>query len=257
MTVDLIRLYPKIGLAKGDGRSNRGKPGRLWTIVFDGDDTLWDTQALYEAAKGEFIAFASQRNIRDPAIRERIDLVDARRVDILGFSPTRFPSTLVEVLRSYEAESQIGVSETDAKHVEAIGNSVFLRRARLVPLARNTLNRLREDYRLVLLTKGDLPTQTKRIAHSGLGNQFHAIYVAAKKDTATLRELFRRERINPSTTIVVGDSLRSDIRPALDIGVARAIWIPRGTWLYETASKVRSHRLLKVRRLSRIRDILK
>jgi putative hydrolase of the HAD superfamily len=221
------------------------------TLVFDGDDTLWQTQVLYEQAKDEFEAFLAAKGLADPTVRRKIDAVDAERVRLMGFSRERFPSSLLEVARDLAREGLISLRAADESVILAIGRAVFSRQPQPTSTAKRTLRKLRDRFRLILLTKGDRDVQSQRITSSGLTRSFDAIYISDRKDASTFRTLIRKERLNPSHVIVVGDSI-----PALKSGVGRAIWIPADVWTFETAGEPWSRRFLKLRSLSRLPQIL-
>ena len=110
-----------------------------------------------------------------------------------------------------------------------------------LPGVEHALAELSQDYRLVLITKGDLLHQEQKLAASGLGDLFVAVEIASEKDASTYARVFARHGTGPAEAAMVGNSMRSDILPALDAG-AWAAHIPyRMTWAHEMAEPPTEH----------------
>jgi putative hydrolase of the HAD superfamily len=232
---------------------SRGDPVRFQAIVFDGDDTLWKTQQLYESAKDRFERLCKNSGLWDKSIREYVDVLDSRRVKLHGFSQSRFPGSLVETLNVYRTLRGLPPSKKATTAALRIGKGVFSRKAPLQSGARTVLRELARKYRLILVTKGSRPVQQRRVSESGLEKYFHMIYIVEDKTTQVLRSICRREELNPYRVLFVGDSLRSDVRPALAIG-ATAVWIPSRSWRFERGQQPRSKRFIE---LTALRGLLK
>jgi putative hydrolase of the HAD superfamily len=228
---------------------------RTEAIIFDGDDTLWMTQPLYETAKDQFEALCREVGVWDPSIRQRVDAVDGERVELLGFSKERFPGSLVQVLDCARTARGLPKSKMLASKALRIGKSVFSTKAPLRAGARATLQHLATRYRLLLVTKGDSSVQLRRLRDSELAKFFGAVYVVKDKTPQMLRDIFRQEKVAASRVLVVGDSLRSDVKPALAIG-ASAVWIPAPTWHFEHSKRPRSKRFIELESLSGLSTIL-
>lgn len=201
-------------------------------VIFDGDDTLWETQPLYEAAKQDFVLLLRQHGIVHDAAVALLDEIDAEQVLSLGFSRERFPSSMV---RAYEEVcSDLGLTPNLELRTKllGIGRSVFEKVPRLYSDAVRSLKSLRDRYVLVLATKGDLEVQRKKIAALRLRRYFDQTYIVEEKTDREYLEIVNDLQIGPSCVWVVGNSVRSDINPALRAGL-RAILIPRGNWEYE------------------------
>lgn len=231
------------------------RSGRFDAILFDADDTLWRTQRLYEIAKDQFEALCRRMGVWDSEVRERLDALDLERVKTLGLSPARFPGSMVETLRVYLAAHSLPRSKAATVRARQIGKHVFRKRASLQPGARSLLRRLRSRYRLILFTKGSRAVQMRRLRESGLLKYFDAVHVVGYKSRDSLLKLCRIEELTPSRVLVVGDSLRSDIKPALAIG-ATGVWIPAQSWRLEHGKKPRSKRFVELPALSDLPAIL-
>lgn len=227
----------------------------LELIAFDGDDTLWNTQHLYEAAKDEFEELCKGIGAWDSALRKEIDNVDARRVATLGFSSVRFPGSLVEVLNSYATRNGTKLSKSTIDRVREIGEGVFRASSPVQAGVPSLLQALSQHYRLILITKGDPVVQRRRLDGSGLRKYFESVHIVEDKSADILRGIFVSKGVDPSHVLVVGDSLRSDIRPALDVGAA-AVWIPSQGWHYERAEDPVSGRFAQAGSLEDLHALL-
>jgi putative hydrolase of the HAD superfamily len=153
----------------------------------------------------------------------------------MGFSRERFPSSMV---RTYEhlcrAEGRTPRPELQER-LFSIGYSVFQKTPHLYPDALEVLYSLRQTYTLVLATKGDREVQSDRIKALRLGPYFDRIYILERKTEEEYLLIVQELGIAPSQIYVIGNSVRSDINPAIRAGL-RAILIPRGEWEYEKST---------------------
>lgn len=205
-------------------------------VIFDGDDTLWSTEPLYDAARArarDAVSSSGHDGAAWEALQRRLDL---ENVATLGYSPKRFPLSCVQ---AYEQICRRQGQRCDAAVVAAVheaAHAVFSTDAPLMASARATLSRLtRRGARLALLTKGDLTVQKRRLAHSGLAAFFDEVRIVTEKTPAALEELASCLGVAKSGTWVVGNSLRSDVLPALALGL-RAIWIDAHVWEHERSA---------------------
>ena len=213
------------------------------------------TQPLYEKAKLRFGRLVSQLGLAAHQVRSRIDEIDSAQVATHGFSRHRFPRSLVLALNSYERSHQFKADTESRRKALHIGREVFSGPTPLVRRARSSLRALRKRFKLLLVTKGDPIVQRRRIREAGLAGYFDSIYVVRDKTPERLREILKKEGAASEEVAMVGDSLRSDIRPALEIG-ATAVWIPSSGWDYEHAELPRSQRFYRAKSLSDLAETL-
>lgn len=226
-------------------------------IVFDGDDTLWETEGLYDAARQEARAIVEAAGL-DGARWEQLEReIDVANVAVLGHSADRFPDSC---LRAYD----VLVSETgrtpDAgirDQIRAAARSVFSRRAPVVPGAKETLSALRASGKvLILLTKGDRKVQWRRVCDSGLAEFFDLIEIVEEKTPETIRAVLAHVGIDVDRAISVGNSVRSDILPSLAAGV-QPVWIDAHVWEYErTHPAFPSDRVIELSDLTRLLEVV-
>jgi putative hydrolase of the HAD superfamily len=204
-------------------------------VVFDGDDTLWSTEHLYDDARKEAREIVAAAGL-DPALWEQIERrIDVENVAKLGYGTERFP---VSCVQAYEEVCRSEGKTVDARigdRVRRAACTVFERDPPLVPGARETLRGLRErGVRLALLTKGDRRLQQRRIDRSGLHGFFDAIRVVPEKSPDEIRAIVAVLGLEVESVWMVGNSIRSDVLPAVAAGL-RAAWINAHVWEYERA----------------------
>jgi len=196
--------------------------------VFDGDDTLWWTEPLYDEARraaGRFVAGAGV----DPEAWDRLERrLDVENVARLGFSQERFPASCVEAYRALASPPSLAVEVA----VHRAASAVFGCTAPPAPGARAVLEALAGSHHLVLLTKGDAEVQQRRVRASGLDDLLPTVEVVVEKGRGHFAELLQRFGASPEASWSIGNSWRSDIEPALAVGM-RAVWIDAPVWEYE------------------------
>jgi putative hydrolase of the HAD superfamily len=204
----------------------------LRTIIFDGDDTLWETQILYERAKESFYSLMQQLGFEGSNVRTQLSITDVENFKSMGFAKQRFPRSLVDVYKTLSRDNSMAIRPDIVEAVENIGNSVYDRQSVLKPHVHETLEKLSQYARLLLYTGGDLVVQRNRVDKSGLGHYFQMVYIVSRKEKRELAKILLDQNLKTSHTWMVGNSLKSDINPALLLGL-RCIWFKGGTWEYD------------------------
>jgi putative hydrolase of the HAD superfamily len=220
-------------------------------LIFDGDDTLWRTMPLYTAAKRRFFRLMERVGFPRPLVEPRFERLDRQNVDKWGFTVERFRTSMIETYREFAKQRRVAPDERIEGRIAVIAFSVTRGRARTVASAREVLQALRPAFRLVLLTKGERNVQERRIADSSLQEFFDAVRIVARKDEDAFRAVIDDLGVSADRVWSIGDSLRSDIHPAIHAG-ARAVWIPRPTWSYEHDAPIPG-----VRRVRSLRELPK
>jgi putative hydrolase of the HAD superfamily len=231
----------------------RARPG----VVFDGDDTLWSTEPLYDEARSIARAIVAACGL-DPERWESLERqIDVENVALLGYSPERFPTSCVQAYEAVVGSGQPADAAT-AERIRAAARSVFERDPPLLPGALETLSMLRaRDIRLALLTKGDHEVQLRRIASSGLAALFDVIEIVPEKSPETIRLVTATLGVKPASAWMVGNSMRSDVLPALAAGL-HAIWIDAHVWEHErTHDHLVDDRVVVASTLTDILEVIK
>lgn len=206
-------------------------------IIFDGDDTLWQTERLYDCARADARRAVEAAGLDGDEWEQRERLIDVENVARFGHSAKRFPTSCAEAYERLSEDGGQPVSSTVRTAVYEAAKSVFSRRAPLVRNAAEILESLRErGYALALLTKGDPTVQRRRIEQSGLARLFDLIEVVDHKTPETIASVLDRLGVSPSAALTVGNSVRSDVLPSLEAGVA-PVWVDAHVWEYEREHK--------------------
>lgn len=210
----------------------------LTTIGFDADDTLWQNESFFRLTQDRFLTALIDH--ADPHhLRERLEAAERRNLDYYGFGVKGFTlsmiETAVEVTEGRVPASVIG-------DLVAMGRELLEHPMELLPHARATVTALAQDYRLVLITKGDLLHQERKLAQSGLGDLFDGVEIVSDKTEATYRTIFTRHGTGADQALMVGNSLKSDVIPALQAG-SWGVHVPHvHEWSFEAAPVPADHR---------------
>jgi putative hydrolase of the HAD superfamily len=202
---------------------------RLSTIGFDADDTLWQNEELFRLTARRFAALIADHG-EPERISRRLLETEKRNLRIYGFGIKGFTLSMIETaIELTEGRVSAGV----IGEILAAGHEMLAHPVETLPHARDTLERLAGRYRLVLITKGDLFDQERKLAQSGLGDFFAAVEIVSDKTAATYQRIFTRLGDGPSRGMMVGNSLKSDIVPAILAG-SWGVHIPHPlTWVLE------------------------
>ena len=205
----------------------------LTTIGFDADDTLWQNEQFFRMTEDRFVAMLGEHG-EAAEISGRLLEAEKRNLGFYGFGIKGF------VLSMIETAIEITKGEVPAAvigEILAAGREMAAHPVETLPHARQTLEALSGDYRLVLITKGDLFDQERKLAQSGLGDFFHAVEIVSDKKAATYDRIFARHGDGAGRAMMVGNSLKSDILPALEAG-SWAVHVPHElTWVLEHAEE--------------------
>jgi putative hydrolase of the HAD superfamily len=204
---------------------------RLTTIGFDADDTLWQNEQFYQTTQAYFIELLKDH--ADPReLPGRLLNVMLRNVGHYGFGIKSFTLSMVETaIEVTEGRAPASV----IANILAAGREMAAHPVETLPHARETLEVLADKYRLVLITKGDLFDQERKIAQSGLGELFQAVEIVSGKNRSTYERVFNRHGDGPVRSMMIGNSLKSDVLPAIEAG-GWGVYVPHDlTWAYEHA----------------------
>jgi putative hydrolase of the HAD superfamily len=204
----------------------------LPVVVFDGDDTLWSTEPLYDRARQAARKIVDAAGLDAETWWEYQLRVDVHNVEHFGLSAERFPTSSVDAYEKLAAEAGRPVDAAPRDSIWSASASVFEVIAPIHPQAHAVLQKLQPDHRLVLLTQGDPRVQVKRIEDSGLGSLFDQIIIVAMKSSGVLGAIVDQFHIPHDNAWMVGNSIPSDINPAVAVGM-RAIWVDAHVWSHE------------------------
>ena len=196
-------------------------------VAFDADDTLWKGEDSFQAAEARFAELV------DPHAPAGIDVLDAlhavERLDIAsqGYGVKAFTLSMV---RAAIDMTDGAVPTSVIRELVEIGAAMLIEPVHLLPHVPEVLDRVGRHTRLVMITKGDLVHQTRKVTTSGLEHHFSDIEIVLEKDAEIYAKVLRRLGVEPDRFCMVGNSVRSDVLPVLELG-AHAVHVPyHVTW---------------------------
>ena len=201
-------------------------------IGLDADDTLWHSEDGFHTVTGRFCELL-QPYAQDPSnLATTLDMVERRNMALFGYGVKSFTLSMVEA--AIEVSGGAVPAETIQQLVDE-GRTLLARPVDLLEGVEEALAAIAARYRLVVITKGDLLHQEQKFHASGLDRHVEEIAVVSEKDVRTYRRLVDRYGVEPGGFLMVGNSIRSDILPVLELG-GRAVHIPyEYLWGHEVA----------------------
>jgi putative hydrolase of the HAD superfamily len=184
------------------------------SIAFDADDTLWHNERHFAEAQRSF-----QYLLADYVDPDQADAVlletEKRNIPLYGFGVKGFVLSMLEAASTL-TERQASSLLNDS--ILALGRQMLSHPVELLPNVTEVLAQLHGKYALMLITKGDLVHQERKIAHSGLADFFHHIDIVSDKNAETYQRIFDQHGHGARRAMMIGNSLKSDVLPALEAG---------------------------------------
>lgn len=226
---------------------------RITTIALDADDTLWQNEQYFRLTEQRFSDLL--RDYTDaPDLTERLISATARNLQFYGFGAKGFALSMVETALEVTDHRVPGtvIAEILAAARELVNFPI-----ETLPYVDQALEQLQDRYRLILVTKGDLFDQERKLAASGLADYFAAVEVVSDKSEPVYRRIFERHTEGAEHSIMAGNSLKSDILPALNAG-AFAAYVPHDlTWSYEHAEEPANEpRYVRIEHLGQLQEAI-
>ena len=210
--------------------------GKAFEVVgFDADDTLWRSEDSFVEAEAVFVELVAPHAPDGIDVTDALHAIESDNIPVSGYGVKAFALSMV----------QAAVTATSGRVPASVigqlvdhAHDMLMQPVELLDGVPEALAAVGRTHRLVLITKGDLVHQTRKITTSGLEHHFEHLSVVLEKDPATYRRLLGEWGVDPSTFLFVGNSIRSDVLPLLEIG-AHGVHIPyHVTWQHEV---VRHH----------------
>jgi putative hydrolase of the HAD superfamily len=209
----------------------------ITTVGLDADDTLWHNETIFRLTQARFLELVRD-HADEPTTQARLAEVERRNLRLYGYGIKGFTLSMLETameLCDGEAPAHI------VREILAAGREMIAHPVETLPGVDEALSELAERYRLILITKGDLLDQERKLAASGLGDLFAAVEIVSEKDRGTYDRVFTRHGTGPAEAVMAGNSMKSDVLPALEAG-AWAVHIPYAvTWAHELADAPEGH----------------
>lgn len=218
-------------------------------IAFDADDTLWHNEQFFRETEEKFSAMLEEFLPVHASQRELL-AIEIKNIDLYGYGIKAFMLSMIE------AAIQITNARISAASIEkiiALGKEMLDKPVVLLPEVESVLLLLSQKYRLVVATKGDLLDQERKLKKSGLSKYFHHVEIMTEKKEADYEKLIRHLDIVPQEFAMIGNSLKSDVLPILQLG-GFGIHIPyHTTWVHETVdAEIKSDRFFHFENIKEI-----
>jgi putative hydrolase of the HAD superfamily len=219
-------------------------------VALDADDTLWHNEPLFTSRREQFCALLARYEPAGVA-EDRLYEVEMRNLRHFGYGVKGFVLSMIETAVEMTGGRLEG---TDVRAIIDWGREMLAGPIDLLDGVAGAVESLARDYPVILVTKGDLLDQETKLARSGLGGLFKGIEIVSEKNAPVYRKVMARYAVQPDRFVMVGNSLRSDILPAVEAG-AHAVYIPyEMSWVHERVpddalSGATFHRIAHIREL--------
>lgn len=200
-------------------------------IGFDADDTLWHSEGYYQAANASFAEIVGRYvDLGDSGVHQRMLATERRNLALFGYGAKGMTLSMVETAIAITGQR---ISAADIHRLVETGKGVLQHPVELLPGIREAVEAVARDCPVVLITKGDLFHQEKKVAQSGLAGLFRRIEIVSEKNESTYRRLLEEFHCEPAQFLMVGNSMRSDIEPVVRLG-GWGVHVPyHVTWSHE------------------------
>lgn len=185
-------------------------------VGFDGDDTLWHSEGYYQHAGAEFERIVGRWiDVGNANVRSRLHAAERRNLALFGYGAKSMALSMVEAAIEL---TEGAISATDIHRIIGLGKTVLEHPVELLPGIRTAVEAVAAGHRVVLITKGDLFHQERKVAQSGLGDLFERIEIVSEKDRNSYARVVAECDAEPARFAMVGNSLRSDVEPVIALG---------------------------------------
>jgi putative hydrolase of the HAD superfamily len=200
-------------------------------VGFDGDDTLWHSQDYFDAAQAQFEAIIARYvDLDDARFRERVLATERANLALFGYGAKAMTLSMLETAIDV---TEARIDATDLRRLIDLGKAVLQHPVELLPGIRDAVEAVAAMHAVVLITKGDLFHQERKVARSGMADVFRRIEIVSEKDAAAYARVLAEFAVPPDQFVMVGNSLRSDIEPVVRLG-GWGVHVPYHlTWAHE------------------------
>ncbi|MEO9893794.1 HAD family hydrolase [Aurantibacter sp.] len=224
---------------------------KIKTIGFDADDTLWVNETYFREAEEKFADLLSGYETKNKVDQELFKM-EIQNLNLYGYGIKGFMLSMVESALDL---SNNQISQATIHEILNLGKKMINQEVELLDGVENVLSQLKDKYRLIVLTKGDLLDQERKLERSNLLHYFHHVEVLSDKKETNYSNLLEHLEIDVNEFLMIGNSLKSDVLPLINIG-AQAVHVPfHTTWQHEEVNvNENDFKYLKINNLT---DILK
>ncbi|MCZ4695089.1 HAD family hydrolase [Ancylomarina euxinus] len=221
-------------------------------IAFDADDTLWGNENYFYQTQNEYAQILSDYGCKE-AVLERLHSTEIKNLKLYGYGVKSYTLSMIEAALSLSFREVPG--ELVAK-ILALGAKMLTEPVQPMIHVQHVLEQLSQDHDLITITKGDLLDQNRKMKKSGLANYFSDVIVVSEKDDAAYQQIIDSRQIKAANFLMVGNSMKSDIVPVLNIG-GYGVHVPyEFTWEHEKlAEPVQHDKLFEINSMNEILDL--
>lgn len=189
---------------------------RFDLVGFDADDTLWHSECHFQEAHAAFERIiGSYIDLAEAGVQERLLATERRNIRLFGYGAKGMTLSMIETAIALTDER---ISASDLHRLVELGKAILQHPVELLPGIREAVEAVANDHRLLLITKGDLFHQERKVAESGLATVFHRIEIVSEKDVPTYARVLAECAVSAERFAMVGNSLKSDIAPVITLG---------------------------------------
>lgn len=207
------------------------------TVAFDADDTLWHNESFFRLTEERFTDLLRDHAAPDH-LAERLLAAERRNLGHYGYGIKGFMLSMIETAIEVTEDR---VPASVIREIIAAGQEMLAHPIDLLPHARDAVEAAAQTHRVLLVTKGDLLDQERKLAQSGLGDLFDGVEIVSEKTPAVYARIFAQHGDGAERAMMVGNSMKSDVRPAIDAG-GWGVFVPHGlSWALEHAEPPHDH----------------
>ena len=228
-------------------------------LIFDLDDTLVDTSAIFYAARESFVAFMREKRAPESLTREILSDVEDRNLARFGYVSER---SIVSMRETYEYLAERGKlvpSSADLRRIAAISGKGLYAMPKPMPYAKRLLAWCATRFRLAMVTRGSIALQQAKLSFLGVHARFEIVRVVNLKTADVFAKVADAMHVRPDVCVSIGDSMRFDILTALQVRM-RAIHViyprPAIQWEHDKAEGVRDPNMKEATSLQGVRALL-
>lgn len=227
---------------------------KIKVIGFDADDTLWVNETYFRDAEEKFADLLEGYETKNK-IDQELFRMEIKNLDLYGYGIKGFMLSMIE---SALELSNNQLSQATIGEILNLGKEMLQQPVVLLKGVKKVLDELKGRYRLIVLTKGDLLDQERKLEKSGLSEYFHHVEVLSDKKEENYLHLLNHLQIDVNEFLMIGNSLKSDVIPLLKIG-SQAVHVPfHTTWQHEEVKvEENEYKYLKINNLKDILEYLK
>lgn len=237
-------------------RDTKPEKMQFEVVLIDADDTLWENYFYFEKARETFLNFMEKQGFDREEVNYYLNHFDTKRLEDIGFGSNGFKKAMEFTINHFYRMANKKLSEVEEKLLEKIKDFIYNQPSIPYSGVKETLEYLKKRYKLILLTKGEEQEQLKKVKRSGLSQYFNATIVLNDKTEKHYRDLTVSLKLNPEKTVMIGNSPKSDINPAVKAGMYGILIKREKQWAYEEEELIKSDRIIIINTFKELLNIL-